>query len=62
MRPFPRRTFTFPREDTLNGPAFRDTDAPLLDTLTRVFLPAFFVFRKNNPMRARVSHEWAGKE
>ena len=51
MRPFPSRTFTFPRDDTETGPAFFDIDTPLFDTVTRVFFPAFLVFLKNNPMR-----------
>lgn len=40
-----------PRVETERGPAFFDTDTPLFDSVTRVFLPAFLVFLKNNPMR-----------
>lgn len=40
-----------PRDDTERGPAFFDTETPLFDRVTRVLLPAFLVFLKNNPMR-----------
>jgi hypothetical protein len=49
VRPLPSRIVILPRLFTVNGPALRETDTPLLERFNLVFLPSFFVRRKIIP-------------